>query len=123
MGVMQKFALNVKRAGADVKQLFTHPVTFSAELLGIEPESEQFRNHLATAAGTVKAVTSVQEQKFAVAAVRDIQTYIREVEAAGLEYRRPLNAFAKQVKSAEDEHLEPIMAEKARIESLLVEFQ
>ena len=100
------------------KQQFKLP-----ELLGITGEAEELRNQLALAAVAVKAVTNPKEQDTAMAAAQDIQGYVKDVQRAGLEFRRPITAFTSLIKKTEDDHLAPLLVEKDRVERVVLGFQ
>lgn len=108
----------MKKALQLFKQALRLPV-----LQGITEEAEERRNELALAAVAVKTVTNAEEQDAAAKAAVDIQTYVKAVQAAGLDYRRPISAFTAQIKAAEDDHLKPLLAEKDRIGRLVADFQ
>lgn len=93
------------------------------ELLGVTEEAEEARNKLALAAVAVRSVTTAEELETASAAAVDIQTYVKQVQAAGLDFRRPITAFTAQVKKTEDDHLAPLLAEKERVGRLVADFQ
>lgn len=86
-------------------------------LLGVTSDAEENRNKLATAATAVKTVATAADNEVAIGVSRDIQTYIKRVQEAGLEFRRPVNDFLKLVKTTEDDHLAPLLAEKARVDN------
>ena len=106
---------------SDKLQLFKQTITLP-ELLGITGEAEEQRDKLATAAIAVKTVTNTDEQLAAVVACRDIHTLIKQTKEAGLDFRRPINDFVSQVKAAEDEYLNPLIAEQSRVEKLQTSF-
>ena len=92
------------------------------ELLGVTAEAEERRNELALAARTVTSVACAAEQQTAADVARDLQSYLRDAADAGLEFRRPLTAFNRTIKSTEDGHLAPLVAEKERLGRLLADF-
>lgn len=90
------------------------------ELLGVTEDSEAKRNLLVLSAYTITSVTNSQQQDIAMTSAREIQTYIKGVEEAGLAYRRPLTSFASQIKAVQDDHLKPLREQKERVEKLVL---
>ena len=105
-----------------LQKLFTQKFALP-ELLGVDSRAEESRNTLAMALVAVKAISTPAEQESAVAAARDAQTYVKDVEAVGLAFRRPANAFVALCKSTEDDHVAPLKAEIKRINALVNQFQ
>lgn len=93
------------------------------EVLGVNEVALQRQGTLLKPMLAVKKVTNAKEQELAVAAARDVQTYVKSVKDAGLTFRRPINDFVSLIKKTEDEHLAPLLQEQDRIKKLCADFQ
>lgn len=102
--------------------LFPRPLSVSPEITGLSPEAEAIKADLVLSAGKVSSVTCAQEQDTAASVSRDLRTYVKQVRALGLEFRRPLTTFAAKVKEAEDAHVAGLETEQKRIERLVLDF-
>lgn len=124
MRLSKKQLKNTKTKMKNSLQLFKYnALRLHTSLLGITSEAEEKRNGLALAARKFKTVTSPNDQEKAVAAARDIRSYVKLVADAGKTFRKPLVDFSKQASTIEQEHLAPLLAEQERLEKLVVNFQ
>lgn len=92
------------------------------QLLGVTAVEESRRNALAQSALKVVAVATPGQNELAVGISRDIQSYIKRIEEAGMAYRRPMVKYLALVKRTEDDHLAPLLAEKDRLDGLALGF-
>lgn len=91
--------------------------------IGVTEKSEELRNKMMIRAGKLAPVRDPKSQASAVDMARDIHTHVKEIRAAGLALRRPLNALVARIKAVEDDHVAPLLLKQEEIERQVSQFQ
>ena len=93
------------------------------DIFGSTSDVEDKRNELVLASRAVTAVTNATQQDAAVAAARDIRTWVKQVEAARVEITKPLLDAQRKIKTLADDHCAPLIEEQKRVERMVTSFQ
>jgi len=99
-------------------QLFKVPPPPQDLVVTTEPNALAQRQTLIDLADTIKSITTASDNELATQWGSAAQKLIKEIEAAGLDLRRPYNAAADAIMAKQKEYLDPLKPHLKRIGAL-----